>query len=138
MTDTEPALIVHGGAGRIDESRTGTCAEACRHAARRGWQVLAEGGAVLDAAEAATVALEDAPGLNAGRGAVLNAAGEAELDASMMAGDDRRAGAVGALRRVRNPVRLARALPIATRCSTAGPFPDYRPGDRAKRAARAP
>jgi len=75
-----------------------------------GYQVLARGGASLDAVSAAVAALEDDPLFNAGRGAVYNAAGKHELDASIMDGATLRAGAVAAVSRIRNPVLAARAV----------------------------
>ena len=75
-----------------------------------GIAVLAAGGAALDAVEGAVAVLEDDPLFNAGRGSVFNYEGEIELDASVMEGATRAAGAVTRLRRVRSPVRLARAV----------------------------
>jgi beta-aspartyl-peptidase (threonine type) len=75
-----------------------------------GHAVLADGGSALDAVEAAVVVLEDDPEFNAGRGAALTEYGRVELDASMMEGTNRAAGAVAAVRGVRNPVRAARAV----------------------------
>ncbi len=71
---------------------------------------LARGGSSLDAVCAAVVALEDSPLFNAGRGAVYNAEGRHELDAGVMDGATLRAGAVGAVSRIRNPVLAARAV----------------------------
>ena len=76
----------------------------------RGYQILKEGGTSLDAVSAAVAALEDDPLFNAGRGAVYTAARTHELDASIMDGASLRAGAVAAVRRVRNPVLAARAV----------------------------
>jgi isoaspartyl peptidase/L-asparaginase-like protein (Ntn-hydrolase superfamily) len=75
-----------------------------------GYEVLARGGASVDAVSASVVALEDDPLFNAGRGAVYNAAGKHELDASIMDGGTLRAGAVAAVSRIRNPVLAARAV----------------------------
>ena len=75
-----------------------------------GGAVLAGGGSALDAVEAAVVALEDDPLFNAGRGSVFTFDGTIELDASIMDGAGRAAGAVTGLTTVRNPVRLARAV----------------------------
>jgi L-asparaginase / beta-aspartyl-peptidase len=75
-----------------------------------GHRILAGGGTSLDAVGAAVVALEDDPLFNAGRGAVYNAAGKHELDASVMDGATLRAGAVAAVSRIRNPVLAARAV----------------------------
>lgn len=105
-----PVIVVHGGAGRIpDEERAGR-QRGCREAARVGWDCLRPGGAALDAVEEAVAFLEDHPLFNAGRGSVLNAAGDVEMDASIMEGRALYAGAVGALRNVRNPIRLARRV----------------------------
>jgi beta-aspartyl-peptidase (threonine type) len=73
-------------------------------AVEAGWRVLAAGGAALDAAIAAVALLEDDPAFNAGLGSVLTEDGEVELDASVMSGETLAAGAVGAVRGVRNPV----------------------------------
>jgi beta-aspartyl-peptidase (threonine type) len=108
----EIAIVVHGGAGgpiadreRGERMRAGAAA-----AVAAGHAVLAGGGAALDAVEAAVVVLEDDPEFNAGRGAALTEYGRVELDASMMDGTTRAAGAVAAVRGVRNPVRAARAV----------------------------
>ncbi|MDI3298896.1 MAG: isoaspartyl peptidase/L-asparaginase [Bacillota bacterium] len=78
-------------------------------AARAGWQVLAAGGSALEAVLAAVRTLEDDPHFNAGTGAVLNLAGEAEMDAAVATGEGG-FGAVAALTRVRHPVDVARAV----------------------------
>jgi isoaspartyl peptidase/L-asparaginase-like protein (Ntn-hydrolase superfamily) len=108
----EIAIVVHGGAGglpsdanRLERMRAGAAA-----AVEAGHAVLAAGGAALDAVEAAVVVLEDDPEFNAGRGAALTEYGRVELDASMMDGSTRAAGAVAAVRGVRNPIRAARAV----------------------------
>lgn len=105
-----PILIVHGGAGTIPEERHAAAIEGCRRAAQAGWSVLAAGGSALDAVEAAVRALEDDPTFNAGRGSVMTRAGTVEMDALIMDGATLRAGAVAAVRRVRNPITLARAV----------------------------
>jgi beta-aspartyl-peptidase (threonine type) len=105
-----PAIAVHGGAGRIRDGLLQERLDACRDAALRGWRLLAEGGVALDAVQIAVQALEDHPLFNAGVGAALNAAGEIQLDASIMDGATLRSGAVGAAPRIRNPVQLARRL----------------------------
>src|SRR5215218_6162706 len=108
----EIAIVVHGGAGglptdlaRRDRMRSGAAA-----GVEAGYAVLAGGGAALAAVEAAVVVLEDDPEFNAGRGAALTEYGRVELDASMMDGTTRAAGAVAAVRGVRNPIRAARAV----------------------------
>jgi len=109
------AIAVHGGAGALSPADlTPDNERAYRHgleqALRAGFEVLSKGGASLDAVVAAVQVLEDDPLFNAGRGAVLNAGGVAELDASLMDGRDLRAGAVAGLRHVRSPIELARRV----------------------------
>lgn len=109
------ALAIHGGAGVIDIATLGeTTAQRIHadldHALDAGHGVLAAGGSALDAVEAAVCALEDSPYFNAGRGAVFTADGRHELDASIMDGQHRRAGAIAGVSSVRNPVRLARRV----------------------------
>jgi beta-aspartyl-peptidase (threonine type) len=84
--------------------------DALRLALEAGSALLAEGKSALDAVEAAVRLLEDDPWFNAGRGAVFTADGVNELDAAMMDGATRNAGAVSAITRTRNPVSLARAV----------------------------
>jgi beta-aspartyl-peptidase (threonine type) len=105
-----PAIIVHGGAGRIRNHELPPKLEGCRAAALTGWNILQRGGSALDAAEAAVVALEDDPLFNAGTGSTLNALGEIEMDAAIMDGATLRLGAVAAVQGIRNPVRLARRV----------------------------
>jgi len=80
------------------------------HALAAGWEILRQGGRALDAVEAAVIVMENSPHFNAGYGAALNAAGEHELDASIMDGETLAAGAVTLARRIRNPIRAARVL----------------------------
>jgi beta-aspartyl-peptidase (threonine type) len=110
-----PVIAVHGGCGVMARHDLAEAEwEASRNdlaaALRAGWRALQAGGAALEAVEAAVVILEDSPHFNAGYGAALNADGEHELDASIMRGSDLAAGAVTLVRRIRNPVRAARAL----------------------------
>src|SRR5262249_52977628 len=80
--------------------------DGCRRALAAGWQVLEQGGAALDAVEAAVRVLEDAPIFDAGVGSVLNRDGEVELDAAIMDGRTLRSGAIAAVQRIRNPITL--------------------------------
>ena len=108
-------LAIHGGAGtlpRADMSaenearyRAGLCA-----ALSAGFSVLESGGSSLEAVTRAVVALDDFPLFNAGRGAVFTHDGQNELDASIMDGATRKAGAVCGLAHVKNPIELARAV----------------------------
>ena len=109
------ALVIHGGAGTMSRSALTPEQEAGIRAALdaaldAGQAVLADGGSALDAVSAAVVVMEDSPYFNAGKGAVFNADGINELDASIMDGVDQRAGAIAGVHRVRNPILLARAV----------------------------
>ena len=107
-------LVIHGGCGAM---RPGTVSKEQDEAARAGLNaaldagssILASGGSSLDAVEAAARALEENPSFNAGRGSVLTADGHVELDAAIMEGTTRRAGAVAGLRTTRAPIAAARA-----------------------------
>lgn len=109
------ALAIHGGAGVIEredlsaEQERGILA-ALNAALDAGQSVLVAGGTALDATIAAVVVLEESPHFNAGKGSVYTADGDHELDASVMEGHTRRAGAVAGVVTVRNPVRLAREV----------------------------
>ncbi|HTS52485.1 MAG TPA: isoaspartyl peptidase/L-asparaginase family protein [Burkholderiales bacterium] len=104
------AIAVHGGAGDWDVARHAQARAGVSSAAQRGGILLAGGGAALDAVTAAVAALEDDPSFNAGTGSVLNRDGEVEMDAAVMTGHDLAFGAVAAIRRVRNPVLVARCV----------------------------
>ena len=101
-------LIVHGGAGAPHPDEYAHRQAAVERALDAGWEALA--GGALEAVVAAVCRLEDEPALNAGIGASLNRVGDVELDAGLMEGTTLRAGAVGAVRDVRHPVDLARAV----------------------------
>ncbi|MET0755249.1 MAG: isoaspartyl peptidase/L-asparaginase [Pseudoxanthomonas sp.] len=108
-------LVIHGGAGVIDRDRLSAADEQAIRAdldaaLEAGGRILAAGGSALDAVEAAVVALEESSRFNAGKGSVYNADGRHELDASIMEGHGRRAGAVAGVETIRNPVSLARAV----------------------------
>ena len=109
------ALGLHGGCGTLERSLQSEAdwAESREHLAqalRAGWQILRAGGSALDAVQATVVVMEDSPHFNAGHGAALTARAEHELDASIMDGSNLAAGAVCMVRRIRNPVKAARAL----------------------------
>src|SRR5262249_26488908 len=81
-----------------------------RNAMSAGWRVLSRGGSALDAVEEAIVILEDDETFDAGRGSFLNRDGKVQLDALIMDGGTLRAGGVGCVERLRNPVRAARKI----------------------------
>jgi beta-aspartyl-peptidase (threonine type) len=115
MTHANWSLAIHGGAGTLTretitpEEEAGVRA-ALLDAREAAAAILREGGSALDAVEAAVRRLEDAPEFNAGRGATLTFDGGFELDAAVMDGATRAAGAVTGVRTVKNPVALARKL----------------------------
>jgi beta-aspartyl-peptidase (threonine type) len=96
--------------GDLDESGWADARRDLAGALRAGWEVLRAQGSAVAAVEAAVVVMEDSPHFNAGYGAALNADGQALLDAAIMDGATLGAGAVCAVPRSRNPVRVARAL----------------------------
>ena len=109
------SIAIHGGAGTMSRAAmTPEVEQAHRDALAQardaGAKVLSAGGSALDAVEAAIVILEDDPKFNAGRGAVFTYQGTNELDASIMDGRTRAAGAVAAATHTKNPIRLARAV----------------------------
>lgn len=105
-----PSLIVHGGAFAIPNSAIDPCKTGIRAALEGGWKILSAGGSALDAVEAAVVSLEDNPEYDAGTGSHLNRDGHVSLDAIVMDGRTLRSGAVAAVERIRNPIRLARKV----------------------------
>ena len=115
MTEQGWSIAIHGGAGVITRERLGEgeraeIEAALAQALDAGTKVLSEGGSALDAVQAVVIRLEDDPHFNAGRGAVFTYEGTNELDASIMDGSNRAAGAVTGVTTVRNPVTLARAV----------------------------
>lgn len=109
--DAAWVLIVHGGSGkRIDPALEPQVRAGLEAALRRGAELLSGGGSSLDAVELVVSLLEDDPLFNAGKGAVFTHAGTHELDAAIADGGTRAAGAVAAVRTVKNPIRLARLV----------------------------
>lgn len=109
------SLAIHGGAGTMAQTAMTPERRAGFHAGLRasllaGHRVLAAGGSALDAVTAAVMAMEDDPLFNAGRGAVYTSAGAQEMDAAVMDGRTRAAGAVASIFGPRNPVLAARAV----------------------------
>ncbi len=108
-------LVIHGGAGVIEKANITPDQEreiraALDQALAAGSQVLGRGGSALDAVEAAVKVLEDDPNFNAGRGSVYTYDGDIEMDASIMDGRTRAAGAVTGVTQTKNPISLARAV----------------------------
>jgi beta-aspartyl-peptidase (threonine type) len=104
------SLIVHGGAWDIPDVAIADCRVGIRRALEAGRNVLAKNGLALDAVEAAIVVLEDDLTFDAGIGSHLNRDGCVQLDAILMDGVSLKSGAVAAVERIRNPIRLARKI----------------------------
>jgi beta-aspartyl-peptidase (threonine type) len=105
------ALAIHGGAGTITKEIDPAPYLAVLHEALdAGYAVLSGQGSAIDAVAAAVLILEDSPLYNAGRGAVYNHDTRHELDAAVMDGANRKAGAIGGATKIRNPVLAARAV----------------------------
>lgn len=113
--DVGYVIAIHGGAGTLPrEEMTPELERAYREALvtalKTAQQEIERGGSALDAVVASIVTMEDSPLFNAGKGAVFTNVGTHELDASVMNGEDLRAGAVAALKSIKNPILLARAV----------------------------
>ena len=107
------SIAIHGGAGTIlreqmSDSQQQAILTDLEAAAKAGHQILANGGASLDAVVAAVKVLEDSPHFNAGKGSVLTHNEMVEMDASIMDGSNLAAGAVAGVRHIKNPIELAR------------------------------
>jgi beta-aspartyl-peptidase (threonine type) len=115
METKKTGLAIHGGAGTIERSNMTFEKEreyrgGLERALSAGYEILNRGGSSLDATEAAVRVLEDDPRFNAGRGSVFTSAGTNEMDASIMDGKTLKAGAVGSLKHIKNPISLARLV----------------------------
>ncbi|MGH8286609.1 MAG: isoaspartyl peptidase/L-asparaginase family protein [Steroidobacteraceae bacterium] len=111
----QPVLVIHGGAGAMPRAEMSADRETAYRAGLdaaldAGFAILERGGSSLDAVVEVVRMLEDDPQFNAGRGAVLNHDGLAELDASLMDGRTLQAGSVAGVSHVKNPILLARLV----------------------------
>src|SRR5262249_46929484 len=105
-----PVLLVHGGAWAIPDDLVESHLNGVREAINKGWRILENGGSALDAAEEAVVIMEDDDAFDAGRGSFLNREGKVQLDALIMDGATLRAGGVGCVEHIANPIRAARKV----------------------------
>jgi len=105
-----PVLIVHGGAWAIPDDLVDAHLRGIRNALSAGWKVLSNGQSALDAVEEAVVIMEDDEAFDAGRGSFLNREGKVQLDALIMDGATLRAGGVGCVEHIANPIRTARKV----------------------------
>lgn len=111
---TQPfSIAIHGGAGTIlrdqmsEELKASILAD-LEASVRAGHSILVQSGDALDAVVAAVKVLEDSPNFNAGKGSVLTHKEMVEMDASVMHGKDKNAGAIAGVRHIKNPIELAR------------------------------
>src|SRR6266536_2827923 len=110
MTKSNPVLMVHGGAWSIPDDMVEVHLKGVRNAVAAGWSILERGGTALDAVEEAVVVMENDEAFDAGRGSFLNREGKVQLDALIMDGASLRAGGVGCVERIANPIRAARKV----------------------------
>ena len=115
MNKSKFGLVIHGGAGTMERGKMTPEREqkyrsGLERSLKTGFEILQGGGSSLDATEAAVQVLEDDPHFNAGKGAVFTSAGTNELDASIMDGKTLKAGAVASVKRIKNPISLARLV----------------------------
>lgn len=105
--------MIHGGAGTLfkgalDPEREAQARAGLTAALLAGYKALEN--SALDAVEQAVQILEDCPVFNAGRGAVYSHEGEQHMDAAIMSGKDKNAGAIAGVQRIKNPITLARKV----------------------------
>ena len=106
----DPVLVVHGGAWAMPDDVVEDHRVGVQKALRVGWEVLASGGSALKAVEEAVVVMEDDETFDAGRGSFLTADGHVQMDALIREGATLRAGGVGCVEHIRNPIRAARLI----------------------------
>ena len=106
----DPVLVVHGGAWAMPADVVEDHRRGVQNALRVGWEVLASGGSALKAVEEAVVVMEDDDTFDAALGSFLTADGKVQMDALIMDGATMRAGGVGCVERIRNPIRAARLI----------------------------
>jgi L-asparaginase / beta-aspartyl-peptidase len=114
------AIVIHGGSGNITKENMSAAAEKIYeqeliNALQIGYDILKSNGTSLDAVEAAVVYMENSPFFNAGKGSVKNSEGIVEMDASIMDGKSGRAGAVAAVKTIKNPIKAARLVMDSTK-----------------------
>jgi L-asparaginase / beta-aspartyl-peptidase len=107
---TDPVLVIHGGAWAMPDDMVDAHIRGVNNALAAGWRVLERKGSALDAVEESVVIMEDDENFDAGCGSFLNRDGRVQLDALIMDGATLRAGGVGCVEHLRNPVRAARKI----------------------------
>tara|TARA_B100001063_G_scaffold245650_1_gene281932 strand:- start:3147 stop:4115 length:969 start_codon:yes stop_codon:yes gene_type:complete len=117
MSSDNIGIAVHGGAGvmkNLSEEQKQKIENKISDTLIKAYSILEKGGSSIDAVEFAVAELEDSPLFNAGKGSVYNSNGVQEMDASIMSGKDRMAGAVASIQRIKNPIKLARKVAEST------------------------
>ena len=117
MSSDNIGIAVHGGAGvmkNLSEEQKQRIENKISDTLIKAYSILEKGGSSIDAVEFAVAELEDSPLFNAGKGSVYNSNGVQEMDASIMSGKDRMAGAVASIQRIKNPIKLARKVAEST------------------------
>jgi beta-aspartyl-peptidase (threonine type) len=117
MSSDNFGIAVHGGAGvmkNLSEEQKQKIENKISDTLIKAYTILEKGGSSIDAVEFAVAELEDSPLFNAGKGSVYNSNGVQEMDASIMSGKDRMAGAVASIQRIKNPIKLARKVAEST------------------------
>lgn len=105
-----PVLVIHGGAWAIPDDMVEAHLHGVRQALNIGWRLLERGASAMDAIEAAITSMEDHEAFDAGRGSFLTREGRVQLDALIMDGATLRAGGVGCVERIRNPIQVSRLV----------------------------
>jgi beta-aspartyl-peptidase (threonine type) len=107
---SKPVLVIHGGGWAIPDDVVEAHLSGIRAALAAGWRELEHDGSALDAVQTAVTVMEDDEAFDAGRGSFLNRDGRVQLDALIMDGATLRAGGVGCVERLRNPLHVARIV----------------------------
>jgi L-asparaginase / beta-aspartyl-peptidase len=107
---TQPVLLIHGGAWAMPDDEIAAHEHGIANALAAGYELLERGASSLDAVEAAVAVMEDDESFDAGRGSFLTQDGRVQMDALLMNGENLRAGGVGCVERLRNPIRAARLV----------------------------
>ena len=115
MKNHNYGIVIHGGAGTIlrsemTDEKEAKYQSALSEAIEAGYAALQSGATAVDAVTKAIVSLENCPLFNAGKGSVFNSKGEHEMDASIMDGRTLHAGAVAAVKNIKNPIRLSQLV----------------------------
>jgi len=105
-----PVLLIHGGAWAIPDELVEAHLNGVTNTINAGWRVIENGGCAVEAAAEAVVVMEDDEAFDAGRGSFLNREGRVQLDALIMDGATLRAGGVGCVEHIANPIRAARKV----------------------------